>query len=332
MEAVDSRAYCLLMRATVLSVLMVFGCVFVGCGGVAAQGDASPPSPDAPLPDAPQADAPQPDAPAGPRCDPTQPFLNPTLVANVNSPDEDLIPRLSADELELFFASDRPGGAGGLDLYVARRATRDAEFGTPEPIRELNTSDAEYGPFLASDNLTLYYANRHTLDIDVAMRPSRMLPFSASVPVAGVNTPPTDESEPYLAQNDQVLYFPSSRIGNYDIHRSTRDASGAFGTPMPISEINMPSAVDANPVVASDGLTIYWTTDNGISGRADTWIATRPSTATDFTAAMLHGTLNRPSSNTAPGWISTDGCIIYIYSNRPGGIGKTDIWVARRPM
>ena len=32
-----------------------------------------------------------------------------------------------------------------------------------------------------------------------------------------------------------------------------------------------------------------------------------------------------------PGWISADGCRLYLYSNRPGGMGMQDIYVAKRP-
>src|ERR1041384_7321161 len=151
MDAMGVMHYRARMRSTVLLVMIVVLCA---CGSVASNPDAS----------ASTIDAPQLDALQGRRCDPTQPFLNPTLVPNINSASNDVLPRLSLDELELFFASQRSGGAGAYDLYVAKRTSRDAEFGAPEPILELNTSDSEDGAYLASDNLTLYYADRHALD------------------------------------------------------------------------------------------------------------------------------------------------------------------------
>lgn len=297
-----------------LSVLNVMLC---GCGSVASHPDASQPVPDTSM---------------GLRCDPSQPFLNPTLVPNINTTSDEFTPRLSADELEMFLSSNRPGGAGGPDFYLAKRASRDADFGVPEPIRELNTAGGEYGPFLSSDNLTLYYTNQRTGDIVVAMRPSRTESFGASAPVTVINST-ADDSEPYLTQNDQVIYFPSSRIGAYDIHRSTRDSSGTFGPATPISEINMSSAVDSSPVVSADGLTIYWATDKGVPGQAEIWVATRPSTSAAFVSPMRHGTLNQTSTAyDSPGWVSSDNCVIYIVSNRASGVGGTDIWVAKRPL
>lgn len=297
------------MRACLAAVLAI------GCGSVDAK------HPDA-GPDVP-------DAPGGPRCDSSQPFLNPTLLPNVNTASRDEAPRLSADELELFFSSDRPGGAGGLDLYVARRASRDADFGAPERIVELSTASSESGPFLAADNLTLYY--HPPLEIYVAMRPTRTAPFGVGVPVATINSN-ADDSEPYLTQNDQVMYFPSSRANGYEIYRSVR-SGGAFGTPSLVTELNTATSIDAHPVPSQDDLAIYWgtnRTDGGADGNGDIWIATRPSTSAPFGTPMRHGTLNTLSYDE-PGWISADNCVMYLASDRPGGLGGRDIYVARRP-
>lgn len=45
----------------------------------------------------------------------------PRLIAAVSSPAQDASPWLSRDGSVLLFASNRPGGAGGWDLYVARK-------------------------------------------------------------------------------------------------------------------------------------------------------------------------------------------------------------------
>jgi len=53
------------------------------------------------------------------------------LGAIVNSSSNDGLPCLSADGLSLFFASLRSGGLGGWDIWVARRATIDDDWGAP---------------------------------------------------------------------------------------------------------------------------------------------------------------------------------------------------------
>jgi hypothetical protein len=40
--------------------------------------------------------------------------------------------------------------------------------------------------------------------------------------------------------------------------------------------------------------------------------------------------LSSPFSES-PSWISPDGCTIYLQSDRPGGLGAQDIYVAVRP-
>ncbi len=56
------------------------------------------------------------------RPDVTSPFGAATLVSVSISGSQDADPSITADGLELFFASDRQGSVGGADLYVATRA------------------------------------------------------------------------------------------------------------------------------------------------------------------------------------------------------------------
>lgn len=72
-------------------------------------------------------------------------------LVTVNSPGTDQAPHLSADGLTLYFSSDRAGGAGGSDLYVARRATREDNFSAAEAIADLNTPVSEQDPWETSD-------------------------------------------------------------------------------------------------------------------------------------------------------------------------------------
>jgi hypothetical protein len=55
---------------------------------------------------------------------------------------------------ELFFHSDRPGGAGGLDIWVA---TRDGEgWGQPVNLSAINTAGDESRPFVTEDGTELW--------------------------------------------------------------------------------------------------------------------------------------------------------------------------------
>lgn len=67
-------------------------------------------------------------------------------------------PTLTADGKTLYFASDKPGGQGGVDLYVAYRKI-GGEWSVPENLGpEINTPGDEMFPFIADDS-TLYFAS-----------------------------------------------------------------------------------------------------------------------------------------------------------------------------
>ncbi|MAT39208.1 MAG: hypothetical protein CL946_06360 [Ectothiorhodospiraceae bacterium] len=81
------------------------------------------------------------------------------LGEGVNTDDWDSHPFLSPDGEELYFASDRSGGYGGTDIYVATR-TRTGKWGRPRNLGpEVNSSGDEDSPMLAPDGETLYFAS-----------------------------------------------------------------------------------------------------------------------------------------------------------------------------
>ncbi len=75
-----------------------------------------------------------------------------------NSPDYATChPSLSADGTMLFFASNRPGGYGGMDIYVVKKLGED--WGVPVNLGpEVNTMGHDIFPFIAADG-TLYFSS-----------------------------------------------------------------------------------------------------------------------------------------------------------------------------
>ena len=66
-------------------------------------------------------------------------------------------PSLSEDGNTLFFSSDRPGGFGGMDIYVATR--KDGTWSAPKNVGDLvNTSGNEVFPFISYSG-QLYFAS-----------------------------------------------------------------------------------------------------------------------------------------------------------------------------
>lgn len=83
------------------------------------------------------------------------------LSANVNHPVYwDSQPTLSADGNSLYFASDRPGGYGGIDLYITKKDPKTGIWGVPQNAGpKINTRGNEKTPFIHSDSETLYFSS-----------------------------------------------------------------------------------------------------------------------------------------------------------------------------
>jgi outer membrane protein OmpA-like peptidoglycan-associated protein len=84
------------------------------------------------------------------------------LSANVNDPKYwDSQPTISSDGVTLYFASDRPGGYGGIDIYMTRKDPRTGEWGRPVNLGpKINTTGDEKTPFIHSDSETLYFSSK----------------------------------------------------------------------------------------------------------------------------------------------------------------------------
>ncbi len=75
----------------------------------------------------------------------------------LNSPYWESQPSLSANGQWLFFASDRPGGLGGNDIWVSGRKT-DGQWGKPINLgAPINTAGNDESPFIHPDGQTLYF-------------------------------------------------------------------------------------------------------------------------------------------------------------------------------
>jgi outer membrane protein OmpA-like peptidoglycan-associated protein len=64
---------------------------------------------------------------------------------------------ISADGKRLFFASNRPGGKGGFDIYMSESGT-NGQWGRPLNLN-INTRRDEESPFLYADGKTLYFSS-----------------------------------------------------------------------------------------------------------------------------------------------------------------------------
>lgn len=76
-------------------------------------------------------------------------------------------PVVTPDELNLYFESDRAGGTGADDIYVAKRQNLADGFSAPVNLAGLNTASADFPTWVSADNCVLYFTNRNAGDYDL---------------------------------------------------------------------------------------------------------------------------------------------------------------------
>jgi len=89
--------------------------------------------------------------------DPWGPPVN--LGQPVNTEAFEGAPCISADGLEFYFISGRPGGSGSQDIWVTTRKTKDSPWGPPVNLGpKVNSTAPENGPSISADGLELYFS------------------------------------------------------------------------------------------------------------------------------------------------------------------------------
>lgn len=69
----------------------------------------------------------------------------------------DLSPTTTADELAIYFGSNRPGSTGFIDVWVARRASKNDPFGKPTFVPEVSSKDLDLPSWISPDDCELYW-------------------------------------------------------------------------------------------------------------------------------------------------------------------------------
>ena len=129
-------------------------------------------------------------------------------------------PALTADELEIFFHSTRPGGTGGIDLWTATRTSTEEPFGNIRPLYELNTPENESGPHIMPDGLTLYFNSVYRNggspnDLYKATRQSRNQTFENVQLIEFPNYAQVSEYNPYVTPDEKTIYIQRAAKGIY---------------------------------------------------------------------------------------------------------------------
>ncbi|MFS8617698.1 MAG: OmpA family protein [Solitalea sp.] len=158
------------------------------------------------------------------------------LGAPINSPAWESQPSLAPDGRTLYFASNRPGTLGGIDLWKSMLQD-DGRWSVPENLGPaINTPYEEQAPFIHPDNQTLYFTSEGWpgmggKDIFFSRRKDGVWQQAENVgyPVNTVR----DESSLIVSADGKIAYFASNSLegqGGYDLYtfEMPRHARPAF--------------------------------------------------------------------------------------------------------
>lgn len=271
------------------------------------------------------------DAPAAPRCNPASAFQTPVALAALNTIANETGATLSADELTLYFCSNRSGGPGNGDIWYATRASRTASWGAPQVLPTVNTAAGnECVSSVTADGLTMYLhvpANATSLDIAISTRATTNaawgaytlpgLPFNAAGGVA--------DAHARVSPDGNTVYFSTTRNGANEDLVYVKRTNGVWGNPVAVAGIPT-AAVEVAPVFTADELSLYYESYNA---GGEIMLATRANTTASFAGIQPQTVFNTSTNDEEPDYLTADGCELYFTR-----VTATDaeLFVARRGM
>lgn len=144
---------------------------------------------------------------------PTGEWTEPRYVTASDSASWDGCPAFSRNGNTLYFASNRVGGAGGIDLYSVNMDA-SGRFGNPKNMgKVINTAGDEMFPFVATDGKLYFASDGHAglgkLDLFVAVR------SGGKIEVQNMGLPFNSPLDDFGLSTDDAgnIFFTSNRAG-----------------------------------------------------------------------------------------------------------------------
>ncbi len=176
-------------------------------------------------------------------------------AATISSDHNDFDPAFAPDGRHVYFFSNRPGGFGGDDIYVAAFDPRFGTFGQPLNLGEaINSAGDEWAPTISDDGLRLMFstdgrggAGGH--DLFLAQR--RGQSWTQAVPLRGAINTEADEFDSTWLDDGRTLVFARSKNVKEEpisLYWSRADSHGyAMGTALS-NAVNVAQGYTLGPV------------------------------------------------------------------------------------
>lgn len=283
-------------------------------------------------------------------CSAGKPFCYDTpihLDSPINTPGFEGGPSLSADGLELYFVSGRPGALGGpgdQDIYVASRQSVNSAWGEPARVPPpISSPFFDITPTISLDGLTLYFASNRPgpfsppwPDLWVSHRASVNHAWGPAVNLgAGVNTPLFEGSVDVSPDQRSLFFAGVTPDFLFDIFLATRHStderfSARVKLPPPINS----EGHDYGPALTPDGHTMFFSSgvDNPFAPGAinHLYVSERQNDRAPWGPRLYLDTLNCPTCFGGLPTIRANGQEICWMGDRGDSLGDKDIYCAMR--
>ena len=210
------------------------------------------------------------------------------LGSTVNTPFDEGNVAFSRDEHFMFFQSKRPGGLGGIDLWVSAREHTHDDFDWQPAVNlgaGVNSTADDNGPsFFANDDgvgpQLVFGSSRPGLGGADLYVSDLMLDgsFGPAIPIAALNSP-ANENDPSIRHDGLEIFFQSTRTGSLgqDLWVATRDSTlDDWSTPVNLGSPVNTAFGEQNAYLSSDNLTLFFASDRpGGSGGLDLYMTMR---------------------------------------------------------
>jgi hypothetical protein len=257
------------------------------------------------------------------------------LGPDVNSPDSDFGPIVTASGNALYFTSDREGGVGEQDIWVSRR--EGGKWSKAENLgKGINTKYSEGPDSFSIDEKTMFFTRCDKLDqkgicdIYTAYWDVVKKQWTDIQPLGPEVNSEYNDTNASLSYDGRTLYFISNRPGedgklNWDIFVSRKN-EGKWGRAERMGPpVNTPGG-EIHVMIHPDG-TLYFCSDGhgGLGG----WdiLFSKPEGGKFGEPQNMGETINT-TGNDIYFTIPASGDLAYLASNRSGGSGMEDIYSA----
>ena len=260
--------------------------------------------------------------------------VNVRSVIPVLDPAHESIDCFSYDGLEIYIESDRPGGQGGMDVWVLRRASINEEWGPPENLGPaINSGETDLCSVISADGLTLYFTSNRSggygnSDIYIATRATRSAPWANAVNSGSKINSAAGDGLPWVSMDGLELYLTSDRPGGYgrdDVYVARRQTENEpWGDPVNLGPVVNSPQTEAEVSLSPDGLLLLFaghftaTPRPGGYGGSDIWMARRATISSPWQTPVNLGPLVNSPAHEQGARISPDGSTLYFATYSDG--------------